>query len=133
MFTPPNMSRVKCHDVSRVKCHMSHVTFHMSRVTCHVSAFFSSSFFSGQRSEAYRWRVCYQRGLPHLVISTTKGYGKLWSPTSSWKGFFPQTSLRRPAYICQTSCKLSVDFLQTSRTLPKDFLEPLRRLPPDFL
>ena len=48
------MSRVTCH-VSCVMCHMSHVTI------------FSSSFF-GQRGEAYRWRVCYQRGLPRLVF-----------------------------------------------------------------
>ena len=48
---PPN--------VSRVMCHMSHVMCHMSRVMCH--------FFFGQIGEAYRWRVCYQRGLPRLV------------------------------------------------------------------
>ena len=28
MFTPPNVSHVKCH-VSRVTCHVSHVTCHM--------------------------------------------------------------------------------------------------------
>ena len=39
-------------------CHMSHVTFHMSHV---------AFFFFGQSGEAYRWRVCYQRGLPRLV------------------------------------------------------------------
>ena len=45
-------------------CHMSHVTCHMSFVICHI--FFP--FFSGQFDEAYRWRVCYQRGLPRLVF-----------------------------------------------------------------
>ena len=37
----------------------------MSRVRCQVSLFFF--FFFGQGGEAYRWRVCYQRGLPRLV------------------------------------------------------------------
>ena len=27
--------------------------------------------FSGQSGEAYRWRVCYQRGLPCLVLILT--------------------------------------------------------------
>ena len=65
------MSRVTCH-VSCVKCHMSHVTCHMSCVTCHMSLFSSSfftSFFFGKSGEAYRWRVCYQRGLPRLVFT----------------------------------------------------------------
>ena len=47
------MSRVSvmCH-VSRVTCHMSHVFF---------------LFFFLQSGEVYRWMVCYQRSLPHLV------------------------------------------------------------------
>ena len=60
MFTPPKVSRVMCH-MSRVTCHMSHVT-------CHTSHFFYYLFFFGQSGEAYRWRVCYQRGLPRLVL-----------------------------------------------------------------
>ena len=40
-------------------CHMSRVTCHMSHVT-----FFSFFLLSG---EAYWWRVWYQQGLPHLV------------------------------------------------------------------
>ena len=62
MFTP--------HHVSCVTCHMSHVTCHMSHVTCpvsHVNLFFI--FFLGQSGAAYRWRVCYQRGLPRLVYN----------------------------------------------------------------
>ena len=59
MLTPPNVSRVTCHDVSRV-------TFHVSRVTCHMS---HVTFF-GQSGEDYWWRVCYQRGLPRLVSFT---------------------------------------------------------------
>ena len=50
------MSCVTCH-VSRVTCHVSHVTDH-----------FIYFFFFGQSGEAYRLRVCYQRGLPRLVI-----------------------------------------------------------------
>ena len=37
----------------------------MSRFTCHVSHVL---FFSGHSCEACRWRVCYQRGLPRLVL-----------------------------------------------------------------
>ena len=44
--------------MSRVTCHMLHVTSHM---------YFLFLFFFGQRCEAYWWRVCYQRGLPPLV------------------------------------------------------------------
>ena len=75
MFTPPNVSRVTCH-VSHVTCHMSHVTCHMSHVTCHMShvtchmsrvTFFFIIIF-WQSGEAYRWRVCYQPGLPRLVF-----------------------------------------------------------------
>ena len=72
-----HMSRVTCH-VSHVTCHVSHVTCHVSHVTCHMSHviyiyFFSFFFFFfflffGQSGEAYRWRVCYQRGLPRLVF-----------------------------------------------------------------
>ena len=54
--------------VSHVMCHVSCVTCHVSRVTCHMSLFFFFFFFFGQSGEAYRWRVCYQRGLPRLVF-----------------------------------------------------------------
>ena len=57
-----NMSCVMC-NVSCVTCNVSRVTCHVSNVTCHF--FF---FFFGQSGEAYRWRVCYQRGLPRLVL-----------------------------------------------------------------
>ena len=54
--------------VSCVTCHVSCVTCHVSHVTCHMSIFFIFLFFFGQSGQAYRWRVCYQRGLPRLVI-----------------------------------------------------------------
>ena len=50
--------------MSRVTCHMSHVTCHLSPVTCHMSHF----FFFLQNGEVSQWRVCYQRGLPRLVL-----------------------------------------------------------------
>ena len=73
MVTSPNVSHVRCH-MSRVTCHMSRVTCHMSRVTCHMEFFliffliFFLFFLFGQSGEVYRWRVCYQRGLPRLVF-----------------------------------------------------------------
>ena len=46
--------------------HMSHVTCHMSRVICHMN------FFGGvgQSGGANWWRLCYERGLPRLVLNT---------------------------------------------------------------
>ena len=57
-----------CHVSRHMSRHMSRVTCHVSRVTCHI--FFS--FFFRQSGEAYRWRVCYQRGLPRLVLVESK-------------------------------------------------------------
>ena len=59
-----------CH-MSGVTCHVSHVTCHMSHVKCHMSDFFLVLliFFFGQNREASQGRVCYQRGLPRLVLS----------------------------------------------------------------
>ena len=56
---------------------MSRVTCHVSHVMCHMSQFFLSIFLSiffGQSGEAYRWMVCYQRGLPRLVFITNYVY-----------------------------------------------------------
>ena len=55
--------------MSRVTCHVSNVTCHMSRVTCPIFFFF---FFFGKSGGASRWRVCYQRGLPRLVLNWTQ-------------------------------------------------------------
>ena len=44
--------------MSHVMCHVSHVTCHMSSVT-YIYIF----FVVAQSSEAYRLRVCYQRGI----------------------------------------------------------------------
>ena len=68
-----------CH-VSRVTCHLSPVTCHMSHVffLFFIYIFFSSSFFTlkqiGQSGGASCRRVCYQRGLPRLVIYTYEHY-----------------------------------------------------------
>ena len=61
MFIPPNVSHVTCY-VSRVTC--QGVTCHVSHVTFFIFYFIILFWQSG---EAYRWRVCYQRGLPRLV------------------------------------------------------------------
>ena len=69
-------------------CHVSHVTCHVSRVTCHMSKNIFLHFHYkkkknknkknyttkniGKSAEAYRWRVCYQRGLPRLVLESFK-------------------------------------------------------------
>ena len=68
---PPtcHVSVVTCH-VSGFTCHASGVTCHVSRVTCHnihIYIFFSLYIFL-QSGEASQWSVCYQRGLPHLVL-----------------------------------------------------------------
>ena len=51
-----------------VMCHMSCVMCHMSGAMCHLSNVTCPIFFL-QSGEAYRWRVCYQQGLPHLVFT----------------------------------------------------------------
>ena len=59
MFTPRHVSCVMC-QVSRVTCHVSHDTFFFK-------LFLSNIFLlSGGAS---RWRVCYQQGLPRLVLT----------------------------------------------------------------
>ena len=80
MFTIPyvsHMSRVMCH-VSHVTCHVSHVTCHMSCVTCHVSHVTKKNL--KKCGGASRWRVCYQQGLPRLVLFQTRVRGS----ESSW-------------------------------------------------
>ena len=55
-------------DMSGVVCHVSGVTCHMSRVRCQVSGV-KCIFFFLQIGRATHWRVCYQGGLPHLVLT----------------------------------------------------------------
>ena len=61
----PQQGRRVVHNWSHVTCHV-HIY-----VTCHMSHFLFI-FFSGKSGEAYRWRVCYQRGLPHLVLKESQ-------------------------------------------------------------
>ena len=79
---PPTclMSCVACH-MSCVTCHVSHVTFLVSQVTRHMS------FFFGQIGEPCRWRVCYRRGLPHLVWRRKKIFCVL--SLASISAFYP--------------------------------------------
>ena len=62
--------------VLHVTCHMSCVMCHMSHVMCLLVIFF------GQSGEAYRWTVCYQRGLPRLVLEPAGGGGQACMQTS---------------------------------------------------
>ena len=75
------MSRVTCH-VSRVTCHLSHVTCHMSKIFLKICKLLFFFFFDGkkigQSGGASRWRVCYKRGLPRLVLETK------WDSTPYW-------------------------------------------------
>jgi hypothetical protein len=50
-------------------CHLSSVMCHMSHGTCRVSYVSLKKKYIGQSGEASRWRVCYQRGLPRLVLT----------------------------------------------------------------
>ena len=77
--SPPTMSHM-----SYVTCHMSHVMRHMSHVTCHVSCvpcIFSSDFLCWKSGGAGRLRVCYQQGLPRLVLRTSSPTPKGMSVT----------------------------------------------------
>ena len=65
MFTPQHVSRVTC-NMSPVMCHLWRVTCHMSPVTCiYLFIYLKKIQLSVGAS---LWRVCYQRGLPHLVL-----------------------------------------------------------------
>ena len=80
------MSHVMCH-VSCVMCHVSHVTCHVSHVTCpkkigniFVIKKINKQINKKNRSQnkiwqsggASQWRVCYQRGIPRLVLIMIK-------------------------------------------------------------
>ena len=60
-----------CH-MSHVTCHMSHVTGHVSLVTGHLSQRKKrKNFYIKQSGGTSQLRVCYQRGLPRLVLKGT--------------------------------------------------------------
>ena len=69
MLTP--LPCVTCH-VSHVRCHVSGVRCHVSCVTCIIIIFF------GKSGGASRWRVCYQRGPPRLVLYVLYYFKKKW-------------------------------------------------------
>ena len=78
MYTRPNMSHVMCH-VSCVMCHMSQVKCHMSHFFLFFFIYLFYFYLFGQGGEAYRWRVCDQRGLPWLVFLIWRSVQKrLW-------------------------------------------------------
>ena len=104
------MSRVTCHMSWRVTCHMSLVTCHVSHVTCRI--FFFLLFFY----KAYRWRVCYQWGLPRLVHSFIHSFSEWVSQP------FPPTALcRRHAQTVRISTSsYKIDYI----IMIKNFLNP---------
>jgi hypothetical protein len=120
MFTHPNVSHVTCH-VSRVTCHVSRVTCHMSRVTCHVFFFFFFNFFFfffffGKSGEAYRGRVCYQRGLPRLVF-LDQGSAKEKATPSERIRKGEQSNKKRPKLASLNLYPVSTDNTSTRITL----------------
>ena len=74
-------------------CHMSHVMCHMSGLRFQVSSVRYQVFFCFflQCGGASRWRVCYQRGLPHLVL-VFKCFLLAFIPTVQRTFRNPQTS-----------------------------------------
>ena len=53
--------------MSHIMCRMSHVTCHKPCVTCPMSCV-TCYIFLGQSCEPYWQRLCYQQGLPRLVL-----------------------------------------------------------------
>ena len=112
-----HMSCVTCHasnvmrQMSCVTCHASNVMRHMSCVTCH---FLSSSFLLRQSGEACWWRVCYQRGLPRLVVMSfnTKW---VWSAKLLYTLYIQQTQLNMRGDSC-LSDQFSFEFNWNPRT-----------------
>ena len=75
---------IMSHDVSHVTCHISRVTCQVSKVRCQVSHFILFIYLFWQSCVASQWRVCYQGGLPRLVLKTTatpKGWHHDHGPT----------------------------------------------------
>ena len=86
--------------MSCVTCHVSHVTCHMSCVTCNYYYF----IFFGQSCEAYRWRVCYQRGLPRLVIDHIPCRASYFTDIFS---FLPCVKVFLTRRICKAMCQVT--------------------------
>ena len=71
-------------------CQVSHVTCHMSCVTCHIDS-----------GEASQWRVCYQRGLPCLVlIAKRRKKFELVGGGSVFNGTMPSSFYKTPYPPC---------------------------------
>ena len=118
-----HMSRVTCHvslvmcrvshvmgQVSHVICHMSSVICHMSHVICRVSNVMCQvSHFFGPSGGASRARVCYQQGLPRLVVTEwrpdQKHYSVRKSPHKS--SLFGRESNLNKVSRCSHPCQIS--------------------------
>ena len=70
IFIPHYVSCVMLH-MSCVTCHLSCVKCHVSPVTCpniYIFFFCFTLIFFWQSGGASWWRVCYQQGLPRLIL-----------------------------------------------------------------
>ena len=73
-----------CH-MSGVRCLVSGVRCHMSHVKCPFFCFVFSFFL--QSDEASQWSVCYQWGLPRLVLQVVGDAKFRWYPKKlDWVG-----------------------------------------------
>ena len=70
--------------VSRVTCHMSHVRCHMLHIILYKKKFCIKKN-KNKNAGACQWRVCYQRGLPCLVLKTWKCVFLLWMKVNTTK------------------------------------------------
>ena len=89
-------------------CHVSRVTCHMSHVTCHMSQFL---IFFLQSCETFRWRVCYQRGLPCLVYTDFTNIILFWIPGSSFHFNIVEWIGARLCHLIPTQSPLVVRWL----------------------
>ena len=89
MFIPYYVSCVMCH-VLRITCHVSPVTCHLSS----VKIFFIPKKFL-QSGGASSWRVCYQRGLPYLVLIDSWIHSVTYSSKYSSTKLYSKTARAR--------------------------------------
>ena len=94
MFTIPYVTCVTCH-VSRVTCHMSHVT-------CQVSQKKKKKKME-KSGGASRLRVCYQRGLPRLVLTRPRHKSPVTRPCRMYKRCDQTCHISHVTGPCHTS------------------------------
>ena len=129
MFIPHYVSCVMC-PVSRVMCHLSCVTCYVSRVTCHLShvIFFIIIFF-WQSGGSSRRRVCYQRGLPRLVIIQASLTAEYYTILYHYPSFFHSRILYYTIFTIQVPflaeyCMLVTGDSRVSKTCGRVVVRP---------